>query len=287
MGAGAVAVVVAVVGAVAGAGAGAGAGVVAVVVAGAVAVVVAVVGAGAGSRADDMPIGSGAPTQKWWSFPTEQLAERLLWTMDAAGVEKTDQYALLSMLLPLKIKSQEHYEHSIRVGLLAYEIGLAMGLDAKALFFAGALHDVGKALVPKVTLDRTVSWSVEDQAAIEQHVADGWRLLRDRFDFTAEVIAWHHRFQKNCYPEPMPALHEYSTATSVLIPFYGRLLSMADTFDALHRVNSLGKLTGAQIHAKMLELFPDLKVTVGCLYATGVLAEMPAGAVDFGRPKEP
>jgi putative nucleotidyltransferase with HDIG domain len=206
------------------------------------------------------------------------LEELLASAFKELGVLPEQEEAVRAFLGPLRVKSDVgrfHYEHSIRVGLLAKAIGASMGLDSKALFYAGLLHDIGKALVTHSTLGKTQSWTPEDSKVMESHVTDSYRLLRDKFDFTAQIAIWHHRFQPNCYPaEVPPPLHEHSTGTEVIIHFYGRLLMLADTFDAMHRVNyrdgQVVKLTPDQIHTKMVATNPDLKPLVERLYEIGV-----------------
>lgn len=195
------------------------------------------------------------------------------------NVAEKDLQDVIAMLAPLGTKGEAgrfHRDHSIRVGLLASKIGVALDLDAKALFFAGLLHDVGKALVPCCTLSATTHWTAEDQVAMEQHVLDGFRLLRDRFDFSAHVIVWHHKFQTRGYPKELPAaLQPFSEETLDKAREYGKLLMVADVFDAMHRVNTAtgGKaLTAEEIREQMLKLQPELLGDlVPRLYEKGVL----------------
>jgi putative nucleotidyltransferase with HDIG domain len=217
--------------------------------------------------------------QNYWDNRLS-LENRLDWQFDILlNIPKQTQKEILSFLEPLKMKGNVglfHYEHSIRVGILASRIAGYMHLDAKATLYAGLLHDVGKALVPVSTLGRTETWSKEDQDNIEPHVHDSYRLLRDKFDFSAEIVGLHHRFQKNCYPtEPFPHLHEYSKGTDVMIAFYGRILALADQFDAMHRVNSKGRLTGKEIKEKLIEFNLDLKILINNLYDDEILIEIP------------
>ena len=159
-------------------------------------------------------------------------------TMDELRPNGDIKLSARSFLAILKQKSEFTYHHSLRVGLLARRIARFMHLDEKALFFAGIFHDLGKSQVPLSTLHKTVGWSNEDARIMESHVMDSYRLLRDKFDFSAGIILWHHRFQKNCYPVELPPdLHEYSQGTKVLIEEYGRVLAIADVYDAMHRKN--------------------------------------------------
>lgn len=207
-------------------------------------------------------------------------AEKQFWAAcDEINISDTNTAFLKSFLAPLRDKSSVthfHYLHSLRVGLLARQIGCFIHHEEKPLLIAGALHDLGKCQTPLHILGKTDSWSDEDQNAIEQHVMDGYRLLRGRFDITAEIILWHHRFQENGYPEELPPfLHNYRKTMRLLIREYGRIVALADVYDALHRVDAkFGKkeaLTEEKIKEKMLELNPDRKKLVLALYGANIL----------------
>jgi len=200
------------------------------------------------------------------------------------GVKADDLAAIWKLLGPLEVKREAgcfHRDHSMRVGLLASEIAQFTQMvwyksHGRALFFAGLLHDVGKALVPACTLAATEKWTSEDQLAMEAHVIDGFRLLRDRFDFTAHVIIWHHRFQTRGYPKELPApLQPFSEETLKLAERYGQILMLADVYDAMHRVNSAtgGEfLSSEEIRSRMEKLHPEIfGDLVPRLYAAGVL----------------
>lgn len=204
------------------------------------------------------------------------LEERLHQTFKELRFEKERQHAVLAFLELLKLKDPMTYEHSIRVGLLCRAIGQFMHFDQNALFYAGLLHDVGKSLVKSSTLKKVEAFDSNDYKEIMHHVKDGYRMLQGYFDFTAEIILWHHRFQPNKYPKNLPGkLHEYGDGTKVIIQMYGRIVSIADCFDALHRVNKKHKdhnsLNGEQIKEKMLEINPDQKVLIYDLYQADIL----------------
>lgn len=210
-----------------------------------------------------------------------ELVER---EMERLGVRFEDAGAVFTLLGPLGEKGTAgsfHYDHSLRVGLVAARIaehqqGLGgFGIEPKALLLAGLLHDVGKALVPACTLAATRRWTEGDQREMDRHVLDGFRILRDRFDFTAHVIAWHHRHQRRPYPAELPEpLQPFSGETLVQIERCGWLLAMADVYDALHRVNSAtggDALSEGEIRERMHESFKEVPAIVDDLYASGVL----------------
>lgn len=193
-------------------------------------------------------------------------------------VRAEDVEAIKAFLSPLREKSDEtlpHYLHTLRVGLLSRSIGAFVHHEERPLLFAGALHDLGKCQTCLSVLGRTGSWNDNDQREIEKHVLDGYRLLLGRFDFSAEIMVWHHRFQENGYPEVLPSpLHEYKEMTQLLIREYGRIVAIADVYDALHRVNSktgAKKLSRSEIKQKMLVFNPDRVRLVTDLYHAGIL----------------
>lgn len=203
------------------------------------------------------------------------LEERLRWAFDELHLANDQREDFVAFLHPLKRKDCATYEHSIRVGLLCRRIARFMHLDEKALFYAGVLHDVGKSQTRLNTLQKIEGWTPADTKEIKRHVFDGYRLIYGHFDFSAEIILWHHRFQAGNYPEHLPApLHNYSNGTKTLIAMYGRILALADCFDALHRVNEKfgdkQPLAGEQIKEKMLALNRDQYILIEELYNAGI-----------------
>ncbi len=211
---------------------------------------------------------------------TEVSVEQNFWeACKELGISGTNQTHLRSLLAPLRNKGSVthfHYLHSLRVGLLARRIGQFMYHEEKPLFFAGTLHDLGKCQTLLNVLGKIGSWTDLDQKEIQQHVTDGYRLLRGRFDITAEIMIWHHKFQENGYPETLPLfLHQYRETTKLLIREYARIVAIADVYDALHRPNSKfgdngTTLTGKEIRGKMFEFNPDRKKLVEALYTAGI-----------------
>ncbi len=209
----------------------------------------------------------------------QKLEEEFWSTCKKLKISATNQDRLAALLAPLRDKSPVthfHYLHSLRVGLLAQKIGRFIYHEEKPLFFAGALHDLGKCQTLLSVLGKTESWTDSDQKEIQQHVIDGYRKLRGCFDVTAEIMVWHHRFQEDGYPKTLPPfLHVYRETTKLLIREYARIVALADVYDALHRPNSKfskksTSLTGRQIRTKMFEFNPDRKRLVRALYDVGI-----------------
>ncbi len=202
------------------------------------------------------------------------LEDRLTNAMGVLDFSILKRSSVMAFLQTIKEKDLATYDHSIRVGILAQKIGEHVRMDRKALLYAGLLHDIGKCQTRLATLQRTDGWTPADTEEIMHHVMDGYRMIRDVFDFSAEIILWHHRFQANGYPKTLPTmLHEYSQGMQVMIPYFGRMLSLADTFDALHRVNNKHgdkPMDGEQIKQKMLQFNKDQHILIGSLYEAGI-----------------
>jgi len=202
--------------------------------------------------------------------PSVTLEERLKLAFDELHLSDEQRESIMAFLNLLKLKDLETYNHSIRVALVARNIARFMHLDEKALFYPGLLHDMGKLLTSLKTLRKTKEWTNDDAQEMKKHVLEGYCLIRGFFDFTAEVIKWHHRFQIHGYPENVPdLLHHYSEGTKTMILMYGRLLSLADSYDAMHRINQASggrPLSGQEIKERMLKLNPDQKILIEGLY---------------------
>ena len=212
-------------------------------------------------------------------FPANPtLDERILLAFEELKISEDDRRALLAFTAPLREKSpvtRFHYDHSLRVSLVNMEVVRFQRLNMKPAFQSGLLHDVGKCQVCLATLGKTDDWTPEDARVMESHVVDGCRMIAGRFDYTREIIAWHHKFQRNGYPKRMPKpLHPYCIGTKVQVAWYGRLLAMSDVYDALHRINfhdgEKKILTGEEIKQKMLLYNRDLVELVENLYKAGV-----------------
>ncbi len=189
--------------------------------------------------------------------------------------DRSDLLAYLNLLMLKNPVTRLHGQHSIRVGLKGREIADFIDLDQRALLFAGLTHDLGKCQVPQEVLGKSQGWTDEDARLIQAHVMDGYKLLRNRFDFTADTMVLHHIFQPNGYPQEIPPqLHPYSEFSQGLILEHGRILALADVYDALHRENDKfgekRRLTDGEIREQMFALNPDREILVNDLYRAGI-----------------
>ncbi|MBI2064675.1 MAG: HD domain-containing protein [Candidatus Yanofskybacteria bacterium] len=209
-------------------------------------------------------------------------------TMDELRFSEDLKMSVRNFLGILRQKSEFTYAHSLRVGFLARKIARFMHLPENALFLAGIFHDLGKSQIPLSTLHKTAGWTSEDAKIMESHVMDSYRILRDKFDFSAAVVLLHHQFQPNAYPLELPvSSQKYSKAEQVLIEECGRVLAIADVYDAMHRKNNKLEegefLTEEQIREKMLEFNEDRVELIEQLYNVGILER---GIIPTDNPDE-
>lgn len=121
--------------------------------------------------------------------------------------------------------------HCERVAYNASLIGKKMGLDKdhiEALFWTGMLHDLGKISIPESILLKPGRLTPEEYAVVKNHSAVGAEIIlaaSSNFKEIAAGIRSHHeRWDGSGYPDGL-------ARTS--IPVFGRILSVADVFEAL------------------------------------------------------
>ncbi|BCM91887.1 cyclic di-GMP phosphodiesterase [Abditibacteriota bacterium] len=126
----------------------------------------------------------------------------------------------------------ETSEHTYRVGCLAANIAQAMGMTEPQISLlrrAAALHDIGKLAVPDSICLKPGRLTPEEFEIMKTHVEAGARLLQDgqcEVIQMAETIALthHERYDGSGYPYGLKGED---------IPLVGRIVALADVFDAL------------------------------------------------------
>lgn len=209
--------------------------------------------------------------------PSVSVTDRFRIAAQDYDIRAADIAGMESILAPLREKHFPTYEHCLRVGLLSGKIGEFLREDPRALFMPGSLHDAGKASVPVDLLGKTEGWTREDSEAMAPHVLRGYELVRGRFDYSADILVHHHRFQPHGYPSVVPEpSHDYSPGSRTRLEYFGRIVALADVYDALHRLNSRHDVSdserGEQIKELMFQYNPDAKPLVDKLYTAGVFS---------------
>ncbi|MGQ9504808.1 MAG: response regulator [Thermogutta sp.] len=155
--------------------------------------------------------------------------------------------------------------HSVRVANFARRFAEHLGFTPQTcerIFWAAALHDVGKAVLPDAVLQRDLPLSPGEMALLEKHCLFGEQILRGRsispvvpsrnetaskgeqsvFDTAAEVALNHHeRWDGMGFP------HRRARDG---IPLVARLVSICDVFD--HIVAKSAPIGAGEVLAKAM-----------------------------------
>ncbi len=160
-------------------------------------------------------------------------------------------------LVPALDRAMQVYDletaiHSGRVARLARAIAEQLGADersADAAEWAAVLHDIGKLAVPGEVLRKQAPLLVEDWAFIKRHPAVGSVVLlsiSERLAPVASAVRAHHeRWDGTGYPDGLAGTD---------IPLLGRIVAVADVFDAVthdrpYRHKRYGQTAAAQLIA--------------------------------------
>ncbi len=123
------------------------------------------------------------------------------------------------------------YLHCVNVGILAVSIGIKLNLNRDNLIYlgtAGILHDIGKKYIPIEILDKQGKLSKEEYDLIKRHPVQGFEILVDAMELSSVtrvgVLEHHERYDGSGYPRGLKGDQ---------ITIFGRILAVADTYDAM------------------------------------------------------
>jgi HD-GYP domain-containing protein (c-di-GMP phosphodiesterase class II) len=137
---------------------------------------------------------------------------------------------LHSLTSAVDAKDAYTHGHSERVAALGRHLTLEAGLgeaQAERVYLAGLLHDVGKIGVPESVLHKTGRLTAEEFEQMKKHPQIGARILADVKqvrDLIPGVLHHHERYDGHGYPHGLSGEN---------IPLMGRLICLADCFDAM------------------------------------------------------
>jgi len=153
------------------------------------------------------------------------------------------------------------------------------------LRMASMLHDVGKVGISDLILKKPARFNNDEFEIMKQHTVMGARLFMDRqseFDEAAAQVALNHheRWDGDGYPgyvdvmtgEPLPPSRlpegAESTKKGEVIPLFGRIVALADVYDALSSVrvykeawseekvlSTIAAEAGRQFDPELVEIF--------------------------------
>jgi len=150
-------------------------------------------------------------------------------------VEDTQKEILFTLGEVAEARSQETGHHVKRVAEIAKLLALGYGLSpeaAESLRLAAPIHDVGKLAIPDAILNKPGKLTPEEFSLMKTHSPIGYEMLKNSkrsiLKLGALIALQHHeRYDGTGYP---------SGLVGEEIHIYGRIVALADVFDALSSV---------------------------------------------------
>lgn len=198
------------------------------------------------------------------------------------------QNIIFSLTVTLESKDRNTHGHSQRVANYVVALAEYLGLDEKDkmnLWRAAILHDLGKIGIPDAILNKPLSLTGEEWGVVKSHPERG-EAICSRLKFAREILPiirhHHERYDGKGYPDGLCGEE---------IPFLSRIVSIADTVDAItsprsyrpqkktmeEAIEELKRCSGTQFDPKLVDAF----VKVYELDFLGLMSESTGDTCDF------
>ena len=189
-------------------------------------------------------------------------------TQSKEMLEKAYLESIETLRYTVEAKDTYTRGHSDRVAEYATLIGEKLGLsadDLKTLRIGGLFHDIGKIGIPDTILLKEQKLTDEEYSEIKNHPAIGVHILSNAtlFSNIIPIVHYHHeRYDGKGYPARL---------VGKSIPFYARIVAVADSFDAMTSkrayrnalplevvIEEFERCSGTQFDPKVVEVFLDI-----------------------------
>ncbi|MCF8018018.1 MAG: HD-GYP domain-containing protein [Vallitaleaceae bacterium] len=141
--------------------------------------------------------------------------------------EKIDLYDVFD------IKTIENYiyQQPVNVTVISLIIGKCLELSSLEMYrlaIGAFFHDIGNMFIPKEILEKKGKLTDEEYELIKTHTVEGYRFAKDEFNLPMRsylaILQHHERYDGGGYP---------TKKAGEDISIYGRIVAIADVFDAL------------------------------------------------------
>ena len=151
-----------------------------------------------------------------------------------AYAEIRDSYAemIFRFALIAEYRDESTGTHLVKIADYSTEIAREMGLpqkDIDNLRYASPMHDIGKIVIPDAILKKPGGLTPEEREVMKTHTTLGGDIFKNSKSSLLRVartisLTHHERFDGTGYPQGLKGED---------IPLFGRIVSVADVFDAL------------------------------------------------------
>lgn len=207
-------------------------------------------------------------------------------TNQAAQVREAYEDMLVRLAVTAEYKDPGAGGHIRRVSDYSTAIAKELGLpeeDIEVLRYASMMHDIGKIGIPDSILEKSTSLTADERKKIEEHTIIGSRIFAGSASpivmASSQVALTHHeKYDGTGYPKNLKGED---------IPIYGRIVSVADYFDAFvserrykkawdfgDAMFDIEKKSGNSFDPKVVAAFIRIKDTIkGILSANNTISD--------------
>ncbi|WP_246733388.1 HD domain-containing phosphohydrolase [Methylobacterium sp. BTF04] len=164
----------------------------------------------------------------------ERQAQLVALSVERAMVESAarEREIIRRLMLAAQFRDDQAGDHLTRVAGCAIAIAEGLGLskdEANDIALASTMHDIGKISIPDTILRKPGALSAEERQEMQEHALRGYHMLNDSpshlLQLASDIALTHHeRWDGNGYPQGLKGTE---------IPLSGRIIAVADVFDAL------------------------------------------------------
>lgn len=168
--------------------------------------------------------------------------------------EVKDSYAemVFRFALVSEYRDDDTGTHLVRIADYCTEIAKGLGLPKKDIYYiryGSPMHDIGKIIVPDAILKKAGRLTPRERKIVNRHTelgADIFKGARSPLLKAASLISetHHERFDGTGYPKGLKGKK---------IPLYGRIVALADVFDALTSHRPYKKAYGFERAIKIIK----------------------------------